>query len=1050
MYRNFFYLVLVSVMAISVNGQSYDWENEAVFRINKEAAHSIIMPCENVSRAAKGKWAGSKYYQLLNGKWKFNWAADPMSRPADFYKTGYDVSGWGDIAVPSNWQLQGYGVPLYVNITYPFKKDPPRVMGIPSKDFTSYTHRNPVGSYRRTFRVSDKWDGKEVFIVFDGVDSAFYLWVNGQKIGYSQDSRTPAEFNITRYLKEGDNVLAVEVYRYSDGSYLEDQDFWRLSGIFRDVYMVARPKVYLRDYFAKVSLDDKYTHGTLAVEMEFKNNSDAEQMPPSVEISLLDSRGRKVFSSTVSHVNKPIKPGDVISWQSKNYTIKDVKKWTAESPNLYKLVLAVKDDDGRVMEATACNIGFRKVEVIDGTLRVSGKIIYVKGVNRHEHDPDTGHYVSRESMISDIKLMKQHNINTVRTSHYPDAPMWYDLCDEYGLYVIDEANIESHDMGYGKESLAKQPEWGAAHMDRTVNMVERDKNHPSIIMWSMGNEAGDGINFQADSAWIKERDPSRPVHYEGARLGKHVDIFSPMYARIHNIIDYAKREDTYRPLILCEYAHAMGNSVGNLQDYWDAIEKYEPLQGGCIWDWVDQGLRKIDEKSGKEFWAYGGDYGDKPNDKNFCCNGLVQPDRKPNPHLMEVKKVYQNIKVHAVDVGRGVFDVENKYVFKDIKDFVQLNWEVTEAGKVIQTGRIKELSVMPGQRQQVKLDIDTSKFDDENEYLIKTSFALSKDALWAKKGHVVAWDQFVLKEGDAYEPAAAAGKVKPLKLTEDTDTLAVAGKKLAAVFSKSDGLLHSLKIKGKEMLVSPLTPNFWRAPTDNDGGPNAGGSKMPKRLGVWKDAAKNAKLVSFDVDQSQPGIVIVKTVLGLAAGDSTFASKYTIFSDGRILVHNKLKAAKDMPNIPRIGMQARVIDSLDNMQWYGRGPWESYWDRKSGAAVGIYQEKISQPSHVYVKPQENGNKTDVRWVKFSGSWGSGFVVRGIGPLSVSAWPYSFDDLMQVDHPFDLPDRDYKTINIDHKQMGVGGDDSWGARTHPEYTLPAGDYEYQFVIGGFGI
>ena len=1032
-------------MATFVNGQTNDWENEAVFRVNKEAAHSTIIPFENFSKAASGKGQESKYYQLLNGKWKFNWSADPMSRPADFYRIDYDVSGWDDIAVPSNWQLQGYGVPLYVNITYPFKKDPPRVMGEPSEDYTNYAHRNPVGSYRHNFKVPKNWNGKEVFIVFDGVNSAFYLWVNGEKVGYSQDSRTPAEFNITRYLKKAGNVLAVEVYRNSDGSYLEDQDFWRLSGIFRDVYMVARPKVYFRDYFARVSLDDKYKHGTLQVEFEFANNSDARQMPPSVEMTLINSQGRKVFSSTVSHANKPIKAGDVINWQSKSYTIKDVKKWTAETPNLYKLILVVKDARGKVMEATACNVGFRKVEILDGTLRVNGKYIYVKGVNRHEHDPDTGHYVSRESMIADIKLMKQNNINTVRTCHYPDCPEWYDLCDEYGLYLIDEANIESHGMGYGKGSLAKQPQWGPAHLDRTVNMVERDKNHPSVIIWSMGNEAGDGINFEANSAWIKKRDPSRPVQYEGAQLGKHSDIYCPMYSPINKIVDYATKKDTYRPLILCEYAHAMGNSVGNFQDYWDAIESHKYLQGGCIWDWMDQGLRKIDEKTGKEFWAYGGDYGDKPNDINFCCNGLVQPDRKPNPHLNEVKKVYQNIKIRAVDAGKGLFAVENKYAFRNIKDFVKLNWEIAADGKVIQTGSVKELSAAPGQTEQVKLDIDTSKFDDKSEYLIKIEFALSNNTLWAEKDYVIAWDQFVLKEGAAYKPVAMQGKVVALKLTEDKDRLVVAGKKVSAAFSKADGLLYSLKIKGKEMLVSPLKPNFWRAPIDNDGASGRKGSRMTSRLGIWKDAAINAKLVSFDVDQSQPGIVVVKTVLGLAAKGSTFASKYTIFSDGRILVHNKMKAVKGLPSVPRIGMQAQIIDSLDNMQWYGRGPWENYWDRKTGAAIGIYEEKVSEPAHVYVKPQENGNKTDVRWVRFTNGWGSGLTVKGVAPLSVSAWPYSFDDLMKAGHPFDLPDRDFITVNIDYKQMGVGGDNSWGAKTHPEYTLPAGVYEYQFVI-----
>jgi beta-galactosidase len=1035
-----------------VNAETPDWENEAVFRINKEPAHCTIMPCENTEKAARGNWKDSKYYQTLNGKWKFNWAGDPSKRPADFYKTDYDVSTWDNISVPGNWQLQGYGMPMYSSGGYTFKIDQPRVMTEPDKEYTNYKDRNPVGSYRRTFTVSRNWNGKEIFVVFNGVDSAFYLWVNGQKVGYSQDSRTPAEFNITRYLKDGENIMAVEVYRYSDGSYLEDQDMWRLSGIFRDVYMVCRPRVYIRDYFAKASLINDYQDGIFDVDIELKNNSDKDRLPPHIEMKLLDSGGREVFSPQALRLDNTIASGGIAKGSIKAPVIKNVKKWTAETPTLYKLVLTAKDENGRVLESMACNIGFRNIEIIDGTLRVNGKYIYIKGVNRHEFNPDTGHYITRETMIKDIEMMKQNNINTVRNSHYPNAPIWYDLCDEYGLYAIDEANIESHGlMDYNDmlKGLGNAPSWKQAHLDRTVNMLESSKNHPAIIIWSLGNEAADGANFDATGNWIRQRDPSRPIQYEPAGKRALTDIFCPMYPLIPTIVEYATAKDTYRPLIMCEYCHAMGNSVGNLQDYWDVIESHKYLQGGCIWDWVDQGLRKVDVKTGKEFWAYGGDYGDYPNKQNFCCNGLLQPDRKPNPHLQEVKKVYQNIKVHTVNADKGVFEVQNKYVFKDIEDFVNLSWEITKDGKVIKKGKIKKMSVPPLTSKQITLKYDTSKFDSQGDYLIKICFTLANDTVWAKKGYLIAWDQYALKESFASIPTASE-KSGSLEITRSDDHVKIAGKKFSATFSESKGALISFKIKGKEMLKSPLVPNFWRAPTDNDSGPNNGGSKMPQRLGIWKDAAINGKVASFDVQQPKKDVVKVKVALALAAKDSIFESVYTLYGDGRMLVENEMKASDQLPQIPRIGMQMAVVDSIDNLQWYGRGPWENYWDRKTGAAIGVYSEKISEPEHTYVVPQETGNKTDVRWAKFTDGWGNGFLVEGIGPLSVSAWPCSMNDMIKAKHPYEIPERDFNTVNIDYKQMGVGGDNSWGYETHKEYTLPAGKYNYLFIIKPLGI
>ena len=1016
MFRLHTILILI-IGSVSVGETIPEWETPSVFRVNKEKAHCSIK---------------HEFYQSLNGKWKFNWSTDPQSRPVDFYKTDYDVSGWNEIKVPGNWQLQGYGTAIYTNITYPFERNPPFVTSTPPQDYTSFNARNPVGSYRTNFTVPSKWKDSEIFINFDGVDSAFYLWINGQKVGYSEDSKTPAEFNITQYLKDGENVLAAEVYQYSDGSYLEDQDYFRLSGIFRDVCIFATPKLHIRDFFVRTELDEEYKDAILKVETEIINYGKDKTQMPAIEAVLLDSKGK-----TVVKMKTVVEAGQngiaVLSAK-----IKNPLKWSAETSNLYKIVISLIDNE-KAIETMTCNVGFRKVEIKDGVLLVNGKYIYVKGVNRHEHDPDTGHYVTRQSMIKDIMLMKQNNINTVRTSHYPNTPMWYDLCDEYGLYVIDEANIESHGMGYDDESLAKQPQWKDAHLDRIVNMVERDKNHPSIIIWSMGNEAGFGENFIEAFNWIRRKDSSRPIQYEQAGELPYTDIVCPMYAEIWQIVEYAQKH-TDRPLILCEYSHAMGNSCGNLADYWIAIKKHRQLQGGCIWDWVDQGIRKIDTKSGKEFFAYGGDFNDIPNDRNFCCNGLVQPDRKPNPHLFEVKKVYQDIEVAAVDLAKGLVKIENQYNFIDIAELVSASWEITENGKVVQKGVLKGLRVAPEQTKQISIPYDTSKFDNASECLLKIKFDLKKDTRWASKGYNLAWEQFELRKGQTHRSAPTTA----MNVNENAENIIINGKDFSVIFGKKEGAITSYKIKGKEMIVSPLIPNFWRVPTDNDGG-LTGGNGMVQRMGIWKDAGQRRTTNNVEVMKESENEVVVKTAATLNAKDSKFYTTYKVFGDSRILVENVLKPDAELPDIPRIGMQFKMAKTYSNMKWYGRGPHESYSDRNRGAAIGIYEEKITEPQHQYVRPQENGNKTDIRWATFTDGKGIGLKFTATDLLNVSAWPYSMEDLEKANHPYEIPERDYITVNVDYKQMGVGGDNSWGAWPHPQYLLPAKEYSYSFVI-----
>jgi len=1226
------------LMTPGAKAQDRDWENPQIVGRNKLPGRATFLPYADAPSARKATRGASPFHQSLNGKWKFNWVPQPSKRPIDFYKPTFDVSAWKTIPVPSNWQIHGYGVPIYCNQPYPFKKDPPRVMGTPPQDWPAFKHRNPVGSYRHTFTLPAAWKGRQAFIHFDGVSSAFYLWINGQKVGYSQGSRTPAEFNITKYLKPGQNILAAEVYRHSDGSYLECQDFWRLSGIFRDVYLWSAGDLHVRDFWAKATLDDNYTNGILSLELDVANFT-GDPKKCDIKAELLDDFGVQVASIKVGGVS--IKPGDNPRVSAPTITIAKPAQWSAEHPNLYRVQITLTDGAGKVVEVVGCNVGFRRVEIKGGQLLVNGRAIYCKGVNRHEHHPVTGHYISVESMIQDIKLMKTHNINAVRTCHYPDDPKWYDLCDKYGIYLVDEANIESHGMGYGPESLGKDPNWTKAHMERTIRMVERDKNHPSVIIWSLGNEAGDGINFEATSAWIHKRDPSRPVHYERAGRKPHTDIVCPMYASIRSIESYASQSQT-RPLILCEYAHAMGNSVGNLQDYWTVIEKYKHLQGGFIWDWVDQGLTKMSTPSlaatdastlghtiqikgkiveaggvkalkgyaelpwskslnitgtaltleawvkpepasshgpivgkgdtqfglkvgangkalefniytnkkwvtlskplpdnwldrwhqvagvydgkaltlycdgkvlgtlpcttpiascgykanvgrnaqygdrrfrglirrarihntalpadelnkpdasppasavlwvnfdqateinttRKPFWAYGGDYDDKPNSGNFCCNGLVLPDRRPNPSLLEVKKVYQNIKVIPVDLPAGRVKIRNKYTFRNL-DHVIASWELTRNGEVIENGTLGKIDVEAGKTTDVTVTLGDPQLVAGSEYHLKVTFTLAADTLWANKGHVVAWDQFKIPYNVPVQPAPDVATMDKVQLAKSPKAFTVTGKDFSVTIGRKNGALTSFKSKGVELIASPMIPNFWRVPIDNDNG-----NRMPNRQGVWQNAGPKRKTTAVTAEQTKPQAVRITADATLSAGNSTCRTVYTITGDGTIGVKCAVTPkGQKLPNLPRFGMQLAIPGGFDNMAWFGRGPHETYWDRKTGAAIGLYSDKVADLLHPYVRPQENANRTDVRWVTLTNAQGVG--LRATGLLSVSAWPYTMADLQSGRHIHDLPRRNAITVNLDHKQMGVGGDNSWGARPHPEYTLPATKtYSYDFTL-----
>ena len=1019
-------------------GAAPDWENEQVVGENKEPARTTSFFFPDAQSAANSPPEESPWLQSLDGEWKFHWSPDPASRPVDFYKTEFDVSGWDEIPVPSNWQVHGYGVPLYTNITYPFKKDPPRVTGEPPKEFTSYSQRNPVGSYRRTFSVPEGWGGRQVFLQFDGVDSAFYLWVNGKKVGYSEDSRTPALFNVTGFLKDGENVLAVEVYRYSDGSYLEDQDYWRLSGIFRSVHLWSAAELHLRDFFFHANLDEDCRDATVTVDLEVMNYA-AEPRKCSVEAAILDSSGKAVAQLAPARLTIPSEcssqrtPAPVV--------VKNPEKWTAETPNLYTLVITLRDDAGNVISATSHRVGFRKVEVRGGQLLVNGQAIDLKGVNRHEHHPASAHAVPRESMIEDIVLMKRFNINAVRTSHYPNDPRWYALCDEYGLYVVDEANIESHGMGYGEESLAKNPAWRQAHLDRTQRMVERDKNHPSVIIWSLGNEAGNGINFEATYDWTKQRDTSRPVQYERAGLDRNTDIFCPMYMPIEQMLEYAAKPQQ-RPLIQCEYAHAMGNSVGNLQDYWDAIESHRQLQGGFIWDWVDQGLlADVPEGSktgSKKYFAYGGDFGDVPNDTNFCCNGLVQPDRAPNPHLYEVGKVYQSIKVAPVDLAAGRVRVTNKYYFLNLDRF-NASWILRHEGRELASGSLGRLDVAPRQSKEVAIDLPA--LEGQGEWLLTVSFTLAEAASWAPAGHRVAWDQLELPASK--RPALSAEAGGKLEITQDADSLTVRGGGFSIAFSKKTGEMVSFKSAGRELLAAPLAPNFWKVPNDNQYR-----SSYLATVAPWRSAAAERQLKRFEAETVSEGVVNVLAEATLPPAGSLLRTGHLIRGDGSVTVSFQYEPGEGkLPLIPKVGMTTSVSSRFGNVAWYGRGPQETYWDRKTGGEIAIHHATVEEMIHPYCRAQDTGNRSDVRWLTLTDSSGAGLrITAGKEVINFAVWPFTMADLETATHSYQLPRRDALTLNIDHQLHGVGGDNSWGALTHPQYTLP-GDkpYEYSFTL-----
>jgi beta-galactosidase len=1008
-----------------------DWENPKLTSLNTIQPHVTYIPYDTEAKAVKNIPTESSAYMSLNGKWKFKLSDNYTEVPAGFFQPGFDASKWALIDVPSTWEVQGYSYPIYSNIPYEFFTKSPIPPHVP------YDY-NPVGTYLTQITVPASFKDKKVFIQFGAVKSFFYIWLNGKYIGFHKDSKTPAEFDLTPYLQSGSNTLALQVFRWNDGSYLECQDMWRMSGINRDVFIYARPQTFVRDFFAKGNLKDNYTNGNLEVDVLFNklSSDDAKNLKLQINLYEKGNTAKPVLTEIIS-LDKALGK-DSLRYEK---SIPQVKKWTAETPELYILTLTLLDQNGKCIESLGNRIGFRTSEIKNGLLLINGVAVKLKGVNRHEHDPIKGHVIPREMMLLDVTLMKQNNINAVRTCHYPDDPYWYELCDEYGIYLVDEANIESHGMGYDlKRTLGNNPVWENAHIDRTRRMLERDKNHPSVIIWSLGNEAGNGCNFYATYKWIKTRDLSRPVQYERAGLEWNTDIYCPMYESVEGILKYASKKQE-RPLIQCEYAHAMGNSTGNMVDYWDAIDSHEQLQGGFIWDWVDQGLQKFDS-TGRMFWAFGGDYGPKdvPSDGNFCTNGVVFPDRKPHPGLSEVKKVYQYVKFSAVDLNKLSFRMTNRYAFIDLKN-TQLNWTITANGIIISQGTLATDNITPGNSRDYTISwtVPTSKpgtFYYLNVYLVTTD-----DRPLLGKDHILAAEQFELPYSTIRGELSTAS-LPAITATESGNTISVKGKTFAVQFDKLTGTISSFTFEGKQLLEQGPLPNFRRAPTDNDVG-----CKMFLKCKPWYEASENRTVKSIVLNKSNTKAIKVTVIYDLPDAKSEFTLIYTITGNGDILVENKLKAGEKLPKIPRLGMNMHLTGSLNQVDYLGRGPFENYQDRKTAAFVGKYHTTTDEMYVSYVRPQENGYRTNVKWVSINDGSSVGIYFEGSPDMGFSAMPYTYDDLkgfVQAGKHGNLVQKQpFINLNIDYMQCGVGGDDSWGAWPMDKYLIPAKDYSWTY-------
>ena len=1001
-----------------------EWKDPEVNSVNRSTMHTNYFAYASADEAKAGIKENSKNFMTLNGLWKFNWVRNADARPTDFFQTNFNDKGWDNIKVPGVWELNGYGDPIYVNVGYAwrsqFKNNPPFVP----------VENNHVGSYRKEITLPADWKGKEIFAHFGSVTSNMYLWVNGRYVGYSEDSKLEAEFNLTNYLKPGKNIIAFQVFRWCDGTYLEDQDFFRYSGVGRDCYLYARDKKYIQDIRVTPDLDSQYKDGTLNISVDLKGSG-------TVALNLTDAQGNSVATADLKGSGK----------LNTTLNISNPAKWTAETPNLYTLTATLKNGNNTV-EVLPIKVGFRKIALKGGQILVNGQPVLFKGADRHEMDPDGGYVVSVERMLQDIKVMKELNINAVRTCHYPDDNRWYDLCDQYGLYVVAEANVESHGMGYGDKTLAKSPSYAKAHLERNERNVQRGYNHPSIIFWSLGNEAGMGPNFEKCYTWIKNEDKSRAVQYEQARTSEFTDIFCPMYYGYDACVKYSEG-NIQKPLIQCEYAHAMGNSQGGFKEYWDIIRKYPKYQGGFIWDFVDQSCH-WKNKDGVDIYGYGGDFNKYDgSDNNFCDNGLISPDRVPNPHMYEVGRIYQDIWTTPADLKNGEINVFNEYFFRDLSAYY-MEWEVLKGGKVIRTGRVDNLNVAPQQTAKIKLDL--GKTCQCTEWLLNVSYKLKNREGLLSAGHVVAKDQLTLNPYQAPSMELKNCEQSNIEMTapqvqdNDWNYLIVSGDAFRVEINKHNGYLTKYEVNGRDMIKDgeALKPNFWRAPVDNDYGAN-----LQRKYIAWKNP--EIKLTSFK-QRTENNQVIVESAYDMPGVSAKLNLVYVINNAGAVKVTQKLTADKNakVSNMFRFGLQMPMPRSFETVEYYGRGPVENYIDRNHCADLGIYRQSVAEQFYPYIRPQENGTKTDIRWWKMLDQSGNGIKIVAAAPFSASALHYTIESLdegwsKEQGHSQEVDEADLTNLCIDKVQAGLGCEDSWGRIARPEYQVPYADYEFTFIM-----
>jgi len=1003
--------------------QSRDWENQRIIEKNRMPGRATSYSYASSEAALEGDRAQSAM-KSLNGKWKFMYVGKAEERLVDFWKPGFDASAWNDINVPSSWEREGFGTPIYYNGSAFFTLDPPYV-----------TRDNPVGSYIHEFEIPEEWTDRRIVIHFGGVSLAFYVWINGEEVGYSQDSKLPTEFDITEFVKTGKNTLAVQVFRWCDGSYLEDQDHWHMSGIHREVMLLAQPEASIDDFFVRTEMNANLTAAKLQIRPElFLADKDlvinAELYNPQSEPVLK----KPISIPAINVVDESYPQRDNVYFGIMEAEVERPWLWSAENPVLYSLVISLEDKSGRLIEARSSKVGFRDIEIRGGELLINGKAIKLTGVNRHDHHPVRGKAMTRDDMEEDIRHIKQLNFNSVRTSHYPNDPYIYDLCDKYGLYVIDEANIETHGV---RGLLANDMDWNQMYMDRVIRLLERDKNHPSVIIWSMGNESGMGPNFAGASGLIRDFDPTRYVHYEGAQDiptdPAYVDVISRMYPTPEELEEMAKNPYHTRPILMCEYAHAMGNSIGHLKEYWDLVLEYPNLLGGFIWDWKDQGLEETD-KNGITYYAFGGDYGDQPNSSNFLINGVVASDGTVKPHTNECKYVFQPVNFDMAGNRQDRIRIENRYNFRST-DHLLFKWEMVENGKVTAQGNFEKVRLVPG--DFMELPVPTVKNQENSFVTLNVSAVLKENEIYAGKGFTVAEGQFILGEAEM-DLRTTSGKSNSIQVSETGEVLSLKGNTFSLDISKEYPALMSYRLNGEEILAGEMKPNFWRPLTDND----ERGWHAGDLLKEWKSLPNEMKIIGFEVKETD-GKVSVHTVS--EASGVMLTLTWEVDAIGAVRIDYEIDIPDDLPEMLRIGMQLGLNGAFDNMSFFGKGPYENYPDRKQAARLGWYEDRVDDFYYSHVMPQEMGNHTGVSFLSLSGD-GTGLNFVG-NDLNVSVWPYTMKNIEKAKHTNELEGSGFYTVNIDHKIAGVGGTDTWSIKARPidKYRLLEKKYSYSFML-----